>query len=287
MKLIEKVVPRDFNLFLSGDYHIGSSLCDIDGIKKMIDMMQKDYDGVSNNFIVLHGDAIEAITPDDPRFHFETTSTELSKPLQQAEAFVELFKPIRHKIIVNLIGNHCFKLVRNYGDLAEWISNKLNVEYGTYTSIITYRTDIGEVLFKQMATHGYGSSNSSADDPLRRETTMKLSLKKKLMEKQGDCKLMTMGHTHGLRVCEPTNKLFISSDKDSLKQNYTLDNKDGQGYIHPDDRYYVNTGSFYKLYGDNVSGYAERFGYNPLELGFCIAKIRDGKIAGVDKIVIG
>jgi len=287
MKLIEKIVPKNFNLYLSGDFHIGSSLCHIDGIKKMVDMAQKDYDGVSNNFVVLHGDSLEAITHDDKRFDSATTSSELSKPFQQAEFFIELMKPIRHKIVVNLLGNHEAKLVRNYGDLAEWISRELNVPYGTYTSIINYKTDDGTSLFKHMATHGYGSSNSSADDPLRRETTMKLSLKKKLMEKQGDCKLMSMGHTHGLRVCEPTNKLYISSTGDNLKQNYTLNLDDGSEYIHPDNRYYVNTGSFYKLYGNGVSGYAERAGYNPLENGFCIARIRNGKIFNVDRIIVG
>ncbi len=286
MKHIEQVVPRDFNLFLCGDFHLGSSLCHTNGIVNMIEMAQKDYCKVSTNFLLLHGDSIEAITPDDHRFHEGTTSNEFSKPLQQATEVVRLFKPVRHKIITNLIGNHEFKLDKNHGDLAEWICNELNIHYGTYTAIITYRTDVGEFLFKQFASHGFGSINSVADDPLRREAAMKLSLKKKMSLKQGDCALQTMGHTHRLLICEPVDQLYLTSKNNRIKQKYTLKGMDNESYVHPDNRWYVNTGSFYKLYGDNVSGYAERFGYNPLELGFAIAKIRDGKIEGIDRIIL-
>ena len=41
-----------------------------------------------------------------------------------------------------------------------------------------------------------------------------------------------------------------------------------------------------KLYELGVSGYAERFGYDPIELGFVIVRVRDKQIVDIDKIVI-
>jgi len=59
-------------------------------------------------------------------------------------------------------------------------------------------------------------------------------------------------------------------------------------FIHPDLRWYVNTGSFYKLYADgkNVSGYAERAGYDPNELGYVVVRVKDGIINDVERVVI-
>jgi len=35
-----------------------------------------------------------------------------------------------------------------------------------------------------------------------------------------------------------------------------------------------------------VSGYAEIGGYDPIELGFCIAKIRNRKLVDVEKVIL-
>ena len=52
-------------------------------------------------------------------------------------------------------------------------------------------------------------------------------------------------------------------------------------------RWYCNTGSFLGTYGpDGISGYAERFGYDPVELGYLIAEIRDGIIKDIKKVII-
>ena len=39
-----------------------------DGWDQMVDMVRTPYDGASHNIVVDHGDAIEAIKTDDPRF---------------------------------------------------------------------------------------------------------------------------------------------------------------------------------------------------------------------------
>ena len=57
-------------------------------------------------------------------------------------------------------------------------------------------------------------------------------------------------------------------------------------YIHPDHRWYCNTGSFLRLYGMGISSYAEIGEYDPVELGFCVARVRDRIIQGIDKVVL-
>jgi hypothetical protein len=135
-------------------------------------------------------------------------------------------------------------------------------------------------------THGYGSINSSADDGVRRKANMRLSLKRKLKDKAGDCILMGMAHTHKLIVSKPEETLYLTDNGKQIKQNYTA-SKHTDGYIHPDHRWYVNTGSFYRLYGkDGISGYAERAGYDPVELGYILIKVRNREIIAVEKVLL-
>ena len=115
---------------------------------------------------------------------------------------------------------------------------------------------------------------------------MQLSLKRKLKDKAGDTALMSMGHTHKLIVTPPAKTLFLTDDGESIKQHYTASMSLGE-YIHPDHRWYVNTGSFMRLYGDmGFSGYAEIAGYNPIMLGFAVALVRGRKLVGVKEVFI-
>lgn len=114
---------------------------------------------------------------------------------------------------------------------------------------------------------------------------MELILKRHLKHKFGDCLLMSMGHTHKLLICSPNPELYLTDDGSQITQKYTRSDK-ADGYIHPDHRWYINTGSFLKLYGDGVSGYAERAGYDPVELGFIVVMVRDRKIVDVRKVTL-
>ena len=133
--------------------------------------------------------------------------------------------------------------------------------------------------------HGFGSINSSADDPVRREANMLLSLKRKFRDKAGDCLINASGHTHKLLIKPPITRLYINYEKGKAKQHYTSAEQT-QSYIPEDLRWYVNTGCFYKLYHEGVSGYAERAGYNPLELGFAIVRVENGIVKDIEKHII-
>jgi len=281
---MKQEVPRDFNLFLFGDDHEGTVLRYKEGWEKLVEMMNNPYGDLPEtaNYGVDHGDIVEAICTDDKRYDATTTSLNVTKQIDQA---VKNRLHIKDKLVCILDGNHPSKLV-NFGDITKDICTKLGVQFGTWTARITYKTNSTR-HFKHFAVHGIGGTiNSKCDDERRRQNYMELALKRKLRDKGGDTLLMSMGHTHKLLICDPINKLYLSDNGQTIHQNYTRRKLGRQDYIDPDHRWYVHTGSFYKLYVDGLTSYAEKAGYDPIELGFCCARFRDGDIVNVDKIII-
>jgi hypothetical protein len=284
---MKKIIPMDCNIFLIGDDHEGTIQRHDDGWEQMVDMVNSDYEGLDcdHNFVVDHGDVIDGITPDDPRYDEFTAKGKILHQIDRAE---EHRLRIADRMVTILDGNHPMKL-KNFGPITEMICKRLHVPYGSWSAHITYVTKRGKALFKHFATHGSFTLRSSIDDPEDRENSLKKSLRKKLDRKMGDCVVMSAGHSHRLLVKAPKDDLFISCNGSKLKQNYTdIDDMDisGNGYIDESRRWYVNTGSFYKLYCEGGSSYAERANYDPLELGFAIMVVRNGRPVEIRKIVL-
>jgi hypothetical protein len=272
MQLINVDVPLDFNIFLLGDQHIGARLYDSDGWDTTVEMILSPYDGCKNNFVVHHGDAIEGILVDDPRYGIEETTE--SRTLNQMHLWLKSIDPIKKQVVCLLTGNHEFKLQR-FGDVSAKMAADSGIPYGTFSSVISYRHD-GRTLFKHFVTHGRRGLGSIADDEIRRRANMQLQLKRSLFRKHGQCLLMSRGHAHKVLVSPPNKELFLSDDGSKLNQNYTKPPDFFDGYINPNLRWYANAGSYLKTYGVGFSGYGERGDYDPVELGFCVAIVRGG-----------
>jgi len=285
MKLLTKALTENHNLFFIGDLHLGTILHHKDGFKEFIDTFQSPYEGLqpANNWAINMGDNIEAIMMDDPRYSPDTTDQPF--PLQQIEDIVTLLWPIKSKLLTILTGNHEMKLWR-FGNITRIICDKLSVPYGTYTSKITITNQKDTLLYKVFATHGRKSITSTADDPKRRLVNQRLILKRHLKFKAGDAVIMAKGHSHKLIVCDPEPELYLVDDGKKIKQKYITSSQNAE-YIHPDHKWYISTGSFLKLYGhDGVSGYAEIAEYDPLELGYCVALVRNGSIQEIQRKVL-
>lgn len=285
MQIINFKLPSDdCNLFLFGDVHTGSLMSHEDGFKDLVNAMNSSYDGLDPkyNFGIDHGDMIEAIEVRDKRFCLETTKTaSIDKQIEQA---IEMRLPIKDKLICCLKGNHEHAIIR-FTNAAQRICEGVGVRYGTYTSIINYTDQKGQLMFKHFATHGSGSIRSDADDPVRQLSNRRLSLKRKLKNKFGDCLLNSLGHTHQLIVLKPEPILYLTSNGDKVGQNYTSPKK-RIGYIEPNHKWFVNTGSFVKLYLNGVDGYAERALYDPVELGYVICKVRNRTVSELVKVTL-
>ena len=270
-------------MFIFGDVHLGSVLSSQKGWDKLIEMMSSRYEGCSNNYGIDGGDMIEAILVDDKRFSPEKLTEPL--PMEQMEKAIEARKPIRKKLLTILMGNHERKLWR-FGNITEKICEELGVDYGTYTCKISIKDKENKLMFKIYDTHGFKNISSTADDPKRRKSNAELILKRHLKFQSGDCAIMVKHHSHKLLVCKPDPELYLVDDGKKVKQVYTKYGQD-ESYIHPDMRWYGNAGSFLKLFGDGISGYAEIMEYNPVELGFLVLVVRGKKIVELKPVYLG
>ena len=280
MRLITKQLPNSHNFFLFGDLHDGSVLSCSKGWSQLLDMMNSEYDGCSNNYGIDMGDMMEAIMVDDPRFSEEKLTEPL--PLAQMKRAIELRRPIQDKLITILLGNHERHLWR-FGSLTKEVCDNLDVPYGTYTAKVTIRGRNNRLMYKLFVTHGSRTIRSTADDPIRRYANEKLILKRHLKFKAGDCAVMVKAHAHKLLVCEPEAELYLVDDGKKIYQEYT---KWGQRepYIHPDLRWYGCSGSFLRLYLPGFSGYAEIGEYDPVDLGFLVLRVRDTLIQALEPV---
>jgi hypothetical protein len=282
MQLITKQVPNDFNLFCFGDMHIGSVLYFNKAFAKMKAMMHRSYENCKENIAVCHGDCIEAICIDDPRYTSDSTIE--NSIFNQIKMAVKQMEGIKDQIVCLLEGNHETKLHR-FGSIGSEIAEKLDVKFGTYTARITYQFADG-TFFKHFATHGSRAVSSNAKTAKQRRENMENRLRLLLSEKSQTCALATMGHTHKLMRCPPEQQLYMDDNGSELTQHYTAPDTVRTGYVDLEQRWFANTGSFMKLYELGVSGYAERFGYDPIELGFIIVKVRNKQIVDIDKVVV-
>ena len=88
MRILSYNMPKDWNYFLFGDSHIGANLRHDKGFAQMVDMINSSYGGLSHkkNFAIDHGDIIEAITIDDPRFSvFDTREACILSQMEMAK----------------------------------------------------------------------------------------------------------------------------------------------------------------------------------------------------------
>lgn len=283
MKLITTELPNDHNTFFFGDKHADSPLCSEKGWDILVNMMLSEYEGCKNNYGSEGGDDIEAIMPDDKRYD-EVALKKSPLPLLQVDHAVETRQAIKHLMLYKLLGNHEDKLWR-FGNLMEKICKELDVPYGTYTTKLTVNDKKGNLMYKVYDTHGRKGINSTADDPIRRKTNLNLTLKRHLKFKAGDCAVMIKHHTHKLLVCKPESELFLTDNGKKIKQHYTGWGQDEE-YIHPDARWYGNAGSFLRMYGEDMSGYAEKAEYDPVELGFLILIVRNKRIVELKRHVL-
>jgi len=282
MEFLTYNLPETHRVYYISDFHEGTILQYSQGLEATIERIHDDPIGA----VLIGGDLAEAIMIDDKRYSSETLSKKADVPLLQYKEVIKKLRPIANKTLAILIGNHDWKLVSRVGNLVkDYVCTELGVPYGTYSVKLTINNPKGELMYKSFYTHGAGNLYSCADDPVRRLANMRLMLKRKLQHKFADCVLMGTGHNHKLVVLKPIPVLYLTSEGKEIQQYYTGSEQQAQ-YIHPDHRFYFSTGSFFKLYESGVSGYGELFGFDPHELGYCIAHVEDGIVKDVTREIL-
>lgn len=287
MEVVSWSLPKSGNcsIYLASDFHYGALTCSRSSIRQMIAGIKKD------DLLLLLGDLIEAITPDDKRW--QTTSVawqdKLFTPEEQAKAIVKDLATLKGRIPVVLAGNHEWKLL-NVVNLPEQIATALGSEYGGAACVVHFKHQ-GKTAFRFHLSHGGWTPYSNAKDTVQANANMRATLKQKLQDQVGDCLAHFVGHGHQLLLQLPTAsaQLYITtSDTGKITQHYKVTPPQNANYLHPDTRYFGMCGSFLKLYsppGSKAIGYAEMKGYRPAEIGCLRATVVSGRVTNVEKVV--
>lgn len=287
MELISKKMPANYSIIDTGDWHLGPLNCNINGIHKMLDYVKRN----KTVYLILKGDLIDAISPNDKRYaHCSMSNMDLLTAQQQADAVIELLEPVKDRILLVELGNHEFKHINdiNWG---QYYAENLGCPYGGYSAKFIHLDRTGKPRWKGFFTHGYGSINSLAKDTIQRQANIKAGLKRKL-EATGhtDCIYMSMGHTHKLISIDPTivEEVMLTDDGENINQEYRVYQDQTKSYIPPEARWFGCSGSFLNLYSPPGSGsvsYGEMAMYAPVEHGYLELTIEGHALVKVDKVV--
>jgi len=290
MRILKFQLPASHELVLAGDLHDGSLFSFEDGFLECREYVLSQ----SNRRLWLMGDMQEAIIIDDPRYDI---ASHQSLPYQSKNHVVDMLRPLGKQLLGGVIGNHEWKL-RRFANLWLEICNELStdthrIEYGTMSAVLEIwsLSDPPDLMYKVFVHHGsFLTLRSQAKDFEQQQGNIKATFKRRMAPLMSDCLVMAAGHTHRLMVVPPTERLYLYSANDKLQQGYLTQGNNGE-YINPDQRWYVNTGSFYKLYAareghDGIphSGYAEQRGYEPMEIGFASLVCHDHKLREIKAI---
>jgi hypothetical protein len=278
-------LPENYELVMSSDLHVGCPNVNEDTIKEMIDYVGSNKHVYMTNL----GDNIEAIKASDKRFAH--SNTKYKTPLEQRDAVIKMFMPIRKKIVAWGTGNHerCLHL---YGDIGFDIAKSLDVPYGnlSYTLSVN-RKGTNSLMHKMFFRHGNTAFTGKAGTIERRLANMISKLKIELVSTGvKDCILMGMGHAHRSVIVEPSiNKetSLYSDTKGHLHEVKEHDIDQTLRVIPADYKWFVANPSFMKLYGnpdDNYVSYAEAAGYAPSDIGYSIITVSDAKVTDVKMV---
>lgn len=124
MKVIKSDLPRDIETLevcVFADEHIGDAHCDMERLKDRIDYIAN----TDNAYCVLNGDILDYAS----RSSIGDIETRSLNIMGQLERAVELFSPIKDKIICITNGNHEFRAYKKEGiDMSKMIAMQLGIE---------------------------------------------------------------------------------------------------------------------------------------------------------------
>lgn len=172
MKAIKVDLPKELKrikLHVFADLHIGDKFCDLADIKRRIEEVKQDEE----SFCVLNGDIINNATKTSVS---DCYAEELS-PMEQIQTFVDLFSPIKDKILAVTSGNHENRTYNKEGiDITDVCCRQLGIEqkYSRASAIIFVRfgelsshNHNNKVLYTISMIHGSGGGRKEGAKAIR------------------------------------------------------------------------------------------------------------------------
>jgi len=227
LRLFTFKVPDDFNLFLQGDAHKYTRAHSKEGYKLLFDSINSEFEGIPahSNYTIEFGDFADLIPI---RHKYYDPEVHKLPPLEQIELFLKEYEFIVHALLFMLDSTHP-QMLAEMGNITKFVCHELQQRYtylrlrdlfGTQTARADFRALNGDRIFKLYCTHGTKGLWSAADDDIRIDANLALSLKRHLRKKGSDCAIMARGHTHKLIVQEPKPKLCIIDNGQELISKY-------------------------------------------------------------------
>ena len=199
--------PRNITIEIFSDLHIGSAKCDYDEIIRRVKLVEED----PNKYCVILGDVVNNTTKTSVGDVYE----EPVSPMNQIKKAVDIFRPIKDKILGVTTGNHERRTYKQDGiDLGYFFCRELGIEdcydyagvvifvrFGRKKRSCVYRTrkdgtkalnrergtNCGAITYSMYITHGDGSCGRTAGGKMN------------ALSRRGDMidtDIVVMGHTH-------------------------------------------------------------------------------------------
>ena len=287
MRLMTFEAPSSFNLFFAGDTHEGNKAFSRHAFDRFSKIFFSDFEGIPQKFNrwIHMGDPADFISLSDKRHDPNIHDKSI---VQQFDTITKRYKPFAPQMVGMLNSNHAMSL-KDLGTVTEWLCAKerLDIPYLTSSARLTFQDKNGELMFKVYVAHGRKTISSTADDEVRRYSNMQLILKRHMKRMASDCAVMVKGHAHKLIVLPPTPRLSMIDDGKKLKKIYPDPYEYQKMQVIPwEMRWYGCSGSFLRTFLEEHDTYSEQAEYDPVDMGFLVLIIRNGRIKELRAIAL-
>lgn len=245
IKFITRDLGSNEEIFIIplSDVHIGEKGFN----EKILNDIIEDVTTIDNLYVVLIGDLINNATKNSKSDVYQ----EIMTPHEQVNYIVEKLKPIKHKILGSVSGNHEDRTSRDSGvDLSNVIADFLGIPYDSASLVYQIKHGTfgsGKNNYVIYTTHGFGGGGTKGAKANKLQKLSDICL----------ADLYIMGHLHD-----------IITFSDSV---YVPDTRHDRMILKT--RQYLITGSCLE-YG----GYAEKMGLRPGKAGYPLVKLSKGQI---------
>ena len=191
MKVIKVNLPKELDyieLHTFADEHIGDEHCDTERVLERIEYVKN----TPNAYCILNGDIIDNAT----KTSIGDTYTQVLNPMEQIARAVEIFSPIKHKILAITHGNHENRTYKKEGiNLSSLIATQLGLseKYSPTSAILFVRfgQGTGKTHFRKQwytiyALHGSGGGRKEGAKAIRLADMASII----------DCDIYIHSHTH-------------------------------------------------------------------------------------------
>jgi len=249
-----------FKIVLAGDFHYGSTQCDVGLMRKMV----SKYAGDEHTMFILMGDEIDAVSRADKRFDPKNVAEKYRGERNfidlVTDDLIELLMPLKGQIVAGVDGNHGYSYLKaSDSDPLYRLSQSLGYDRLGYAGWVSFvfrwykakcSRDARTRTVNYFVSHG---KPTTAQTPGGALNTLASSAQWFASD------IAAHGHTH--RLSAGMNRIMFTPDPVHSTYRKTK-------------QHLIQTGSFLKSYSmDEFSPYSERKLYSPIDLGWACTQI--------------